>query len=689
MNEWKVGLTQSAMDDSEQTIQCLIEASNEIFNSSEADFEQMKSKKWYNRLWETVTFSKDNEKKLARGVSNLAQLQEIITKVLLIVSGKSAEISEIIAENASSINRLSDNQEAILKAVEKIKYGFDRQITLADLDDNRLYIVVNSLAKVALETDASEQGKRYVQTILKAAGFSAIDTSMEWDFIEQLDADEMTLLYQILEEYLYLATNSFESDSEAFEYISLSPRKCREIQQRIRNTELIAGADFFIEFYETENYEYTWIDEDGLEFVEEDENTSYTQGEETYEKNIELEEITISDNLYITSEETKTFQNKTIHFNADIYCAGNLIFDHCVLYYNETTRGDKISLSDAATLTITNSYVINKGFNDEVTFINGECAKVAINSTTFKDCSYFMNLDSLEFTLTKSELKNCYSSFLHWSNYEDNAVFEISNCTINTIDIADFQQRPHYASISSYLIYIGSYPKNFVFINNKIISSDSAESKNKGRYLDLPYDSKICNCTFEGLNSPIWHNQFSECHFINCKGCIRTSSEGTVENCLFENCTDIINAGGNSKIINCQFENCYDRLIESGNYGNVKIEFSKFDNISWKNIDNRPSFWGPYASCILLNRGKKENASSLKNCIFDRVELNEGFLISAPHQIKSKGETVAYIEGCDFKNCTTKRTDREIIKKLSTYDGLLKKDQTFEAFSISDCKGIN
>ena len=52
-----------------------------LTTASEEQFEQIKKEKWYNRVWDMVTFSKKNEKRLAQQIGNLAQAQIILMEM--------------------------------------------------------------------------------------------------------------------------------------------------------------------------------------------------------------------------------------------------------------------------------------------------------------------------------------------------------------------------------------------------------------------------------------------------------------------------------------------------------------------------------------------------------------------------------------------------------------------------------
>jgi hypothetical protein len=101
-----------------ENMDCLIEAFYDIMSSTERDFENMKNKSWYKHFWEIITFSQDNKKRLARGVGSLAQMQDIIIKVISSLSYEFSQITNFIKNNRVVINdileRLSSLQNELL-----------------------------------------------------------------------------------------------------------------------------------------------------------------------------------------------------------------------------------------------------------------------------------------------------------------------------------------------------------------------------------------------------------------------------------------------------------------------------------------------------------------------------------------------------------------------------------------------
>ena len=57
MDNYELLLSKEAEDNIDEAITTLVSAAQDIANKSEQDFELIKEKKWYKRLWELVTFS--------------------------------------------------------------------------------------------------------------------------------------------------------------------------------------------------------------------------------------------------------------------------------------------------------------------------------------------------------------------------------------------------------------------------------------------------------------------------------------------------------------------------------------------------------------------------------------------------------------------------------------------------------
>ena len=239
MDEWKIELTQEAVEDPQGAIQALIEAANNICADSQQDFQALKDTKWYKRLWNLITFSKDNEKKLARGVANLAKLQEIVMKALLLLVGHSAETAEIAKQNSITLDELSKKlvvtknaQMGIIRELERIKSGVATSLSFEEISSDTKLIIVNALFALAeaipQKTPLSQE---YLSAMMRAAHCTSSDIQdgIDFEYMGNFKTKESQLVYSIAMEYVFLTTGGFECDSEIIECISISKRKPKTV----------------------------------------------------------------------------------------------------------------------------------------------------------------------------------------------------------------------------------------------------------------------------------------------------------------------------------------------------------------------------------------------------------------------------------------------------------------------------
>lgn len=494
---------------------------------------------------------------------------------------------------------------------------------------------------------------------------------------------------------------------------------CRETVKRLLNNSCRVERGNVQEGEKTDTTpeEYLIADSAITKFVSSENNDETLKADN---ENEEISDETISSIVQIYEGETKIFKHKNIHLMAYINCAGNLIFDHCIINYNETNIGDEITLQENASLTIKNSEVICKGV-DTTYFISSEgLSRITIESSSFEDCSFFIKAGSeCIFSMTDCKIHNCFRDFLE--------LFD-SNCVIGgNIIIQDglnsFYTKAPYRS-QNRLIEAWGENSEIEFYNNTIIEEDgfkeglkfgcTDEVKNKLEMLlyDWSYfdcaEGEVRNCTFKGIGRPIIACSFVECRFEKCTAGVKlrkyASSEKRpyVDDCLFIECTNVITVIENTRIVNCQFLSCYDKIIEPARdfsfKGGVSVELCQFINTENKKemskFEKMASETGLLVGgvnifCVAFSKssGSNANTNHLKKCIFDGVVLGDNYLIGAVGNTKPSG-LVAEIENCDFRNCVKKDNSKEIINKRMKYRTLLKvKD--FYAIYTSDCKGLD
>lgn len=266
MDEYRVTLSPEAESNPGKAIQFLIEAVDEISNASERNFNELKNTKWYSRLWKMVTFSKDHEKMLAQGVSSLAKLQEIVVKALLLLSQQSEKSAEIISEHADSISRLSQNvaslakiQNAFYDEIYRLKNGIKKTIELGDItgDKKQVFFFAFSTVADALNNDSS-LCQSFYKNVYNGLNCSLQDyqDSINVESLETLNNKEALLLYQVIMEYVYLATDNFECISGIMDYLPVSDKNKAAIRSLISDLVKRGGKEILIGAHDSADYSF-------------------------------------------------------------------------------------------------------------------------------------------------------------------------------------------------------------------------------------------------------------------------------------------------------------------------------------------------------------------------------------------------------------------------------------------------
>lgn len=424
----------------------------------------------------------------------------------------------------------------------------------------------------------------------------------------------------------------------------------------------------------------------------------------------ELTDVNINSILGIGNGETKTFSYNTVHFNSFVNCQGTLNFNHCRIIYNETDAGFGITLEGNATLNISDSEIICKGFSRKgfITAQSGNCS-IAFMNNTFFDCTNFFIIPkssdrpNMELVMKSCLLSNCLWNFLafcaHFSSNKckgkvidciirhDAIPAYLNGQDLNEKSITPSERRISFGGTPDPIMRFGLEISNTRFINLITDRKDMPIT-----WIDT-MQGTIENCSFNGCE---WYkiraSKLYNCSFTNCSALASVDDsfekDNAVENCVFTGCVDCIRICCYTTIRNCQFYNCYDNIIDGDSaYGGVKIEFCEFYNLQMRKgkgflVNN---------SCIYLTRTKENDCeiNTISKCIFDGCSLNDGFLIeSYTGYGKPKGYIIS-VEECSFRNCTTNSANKEIVKLYTSYYGAFNKVYDFLGVSCSNCTGLD
>lgn len=672
------------------------EAVEKISNASQEQFETIKKEKWYNRVFDMITFSQKGKKRLAEQIGTIAEAQNIFIELLLRLSTNDTEISKMVSESMEYIRKISNQNNYLLskiKRLEDISLGIKPDMDINKLSDKDKAVLSACLYKISDENEeASDEQINYANSVINYLG---VDKQMDNPIaaLENMDEDSKRRILACCMEYIFLKNSSVESYVDYKDFIEefdFGKKTINTIKTQIDSLYKLRGCEGFFSKYNFENFEEL----DDI-FVVEIENEIEVEDE----SEIVMEDEIISSILQIRAGETKTYRNKNLHISAFINCEGNLEIDHCVLYYNETEARDEITLARGARLSIKDSRIECMGF-DKNPFISCEGENdICFETTTFVDCAYFLySSHGCSFSMTGCELKNCYEDFIDvyinkksLCNISDNIIRQ-DGLSSFYIENKDKFGHPKLISISS--------DRKVQFYDNRIfeepqfkkVGVGEKDSDNKLCYFSCE-NAEVFNCWFVGLSTAIEVPWIKNSTFHKCLKAIdtciawRTSEKSLIDNCVFDNSTEIIYAKDDTRITNCRFVSCYNNLIfPQGFDGGVEIEFCQFINTK-----NMVEYKFPSSVSILFRRSKKSTSRTnyLRKCIFDGVELGDNFLVAASSVSEKPYDIVVRIEDCDFKNCSTKRSSGKIIKEYIQYDTLFKKNQDFLANKISNCTGLD
>lgn len=679
------------------------EAIGRLSSASQEQFETIKKEKWYNRVFDMVTCSQKGKKRIAEQVGTIAEAQQILLELLLRLSANDANISEIITQSMDDIKRIQEQNIYLLeriKKLENVSLGIKPDTDIRRLPENAKEILSACLYAVSERNETpSDFQKKYANTILK---FLDCDSQMEHptNALDSMKNETKRMILNVCMEYIFLGDCTSETYDMYEDFIGefdFGNKTINSIKNQINQLYKLRSAEGFLTKYGLDDYDDI-SDIFEFEFEEEEDSDAEASIEDVDFEEFEDEYIT--DMLQIQAGEKKVYKNKNIHINTYINCEGNLVFDHCALYYNESDAGDEIRISQGGGLVIRNSIITCMGVDENIFITCEKENDILIENTTLLDCSYFIRaIEYNSFIIKGCTIKNCFWELItlrHWWN--EVKVSEIVDNVIEQKELKAFYVK--YSKSHSGRTVIESDSSKTKFEGNEVIeySQFSALAVCMEYYNNL--EGRISNCKFSGIKTRLSVQTVENCHFELCIDVIETindcmnSAEPVVSNSTFDKCTNVIYAADRTVIKNCQFSSCKDQLIiGSGTRGGLKIEWCQFSNI--KNLQE----FGPQitAGTCRVSIGFNESSffkndlktSYIRDCIFDGVEIGNNFLIAAVADEKPIC-TIAQIERCDFRNCSTQRSSGKIIKEYTQYTKLFKKEmQNFHAITIYDCHGLD
>lgn len=670
----------------------LKEAVAQLTNASEQQFTEIKSEKWFNRVFDMITFSQKGKKRMAEQIGSLAQAQEILIDILLRLSSSDEKVARLVQKSFENIKRLQENDAFLLNKIKALEntclLGIKKSSDIADLSERDKQILSGCLYYLLnCYENTSEEQKKYANAVLNYTGAEASVDNIS-NAIAEMDVVSRKKVLVCCMEYIFLFENNLNMSDTVQEFIDefdFGSKTLREVNNQVLNTFRLRGIDGFINKYsqsEFADYEEEFFIEDGL--INEDTISECEEEPDT------LEDFTIKSIFQINEDSSQTISFKNIRINSHLNCDGTLEIKNSIIHYNDTNESGQITIEKHGSLLLNNCTVICHGFNSSK-FIKGGgsgCSKVIFENCTFVNCSNFLDIFvNKEFSMKKCKVSNCFDNFCCVSAWADDFIVNISENIIVLNDIAEYNLCQFDYSGSLFSISCGSENNPTGMISNNLIVEslrfkDKLQKKCSSSNFTLFYanNASVKGCTFIATLNCIREAFLVEnCMFQDCTDVIHTplvsignNSNPHIENCCFEHCTDILQLTDNSMVSYCLFLECFDSLINNGAvHGGINVKFCHFINA--KN------------ACIFLISGP---TNKIKQCIFDGIEMDEEFLISAGGSLKPSNFIIS-VEDCNFMNCSTKRSSKKIINEYIQYCNFFNKLVDYHAVSISNCRGLD
>ena len=203
----EIRVNQEMFSGNQEDYDALKEAVKRLSSVSEEQFESIKSEKWYNRVFDMVTFSQKGKKRIAEQVGTLAQAQQILVELLMRLSDNDADVSKIVVESMEDIRRIQAQNIYLLskiKRLENISLGIKTDMDLNKLSDANKKILCACLYYInGQDENASDAQKTFANQVIK---YLNVDVQMDNPVavIEDIDIESKKRILNCCMEYMFL-----------------------------------------------------------------------------------------------------------------------------------------------------------------------------------------------------------------------------------------------------------------------------------------------------------------------------------------------------------------------------------------------------------------------------------------------------------------------------------------------------
>lgn len=685
----------------EEDYDSLKEAIIELSSASEEQFESIKAEKWYNRVFDMITFSQKGKKRLAEQIGTVAQAQHILVELLLRLSLNNTNISSLVKEQMVYIKRIQEQNIYMLERImklENISLGIKPSMDIGLLSKKNKQILSGCLYHISEQNPLSSEEQKYYAN--KVIGYIDIDVQMDNPLIgiASLDSDSRKKILACCMEYMFLLDYKIEDIDRYSDFIDefdFGRKTINEISTQIQAIHSLRGVEGFFQKYQMENFEE--IEE--VFFIE-------------FQEDIEIEDYKIDKSITIEVGKELIISNKNLYIDDTIFVYGHLIIENSNIFIDKKDlmaingfSGSQVDLKNCT---------FNMEFAISTPIMNFNSSSVSFNQCRFVNFAIDTK-DSLEYR--------------EQSIFELVEIFDPIKSRIGIINIKDselnFKDCFFLSGKNSFLSYD---PLSSIVFDSSIIENHignfAVQQKFMNDYndknIDLNLNEKeliIRDCSFINmkLTEEYVYNfhrfgsksiNILDCSFERCNICLvkgrgnlKLSNIEIKESKLkkFSGEDYLINWGGLIHIVDSIFDSI-DAEIKS-NYGKVIIENVRFQNIIGTIIDGRNSkveiskcqflkCKNFQTSALVKIISEDENyVSKIDSSLFKDCDVNWGVLINSKGYIYEEGKSL--LNAIPKKVTIPRILARPLARPLAygLYNDKVKK--AFTSLIVKDCSFIN
>ena len=164
-------LKQDVFTGSSEDFGAIEKAISTLATASQAQFEDIKKEKWFNRVFNMLTFSHKNEIRVAEQIETVAQAQQIFVELLLRLSINDKRISQMLINSLENIHRLSEQDNYLLKRIKQLEdavHDIRPDLDIKRLPDMAKDVLSACLFKISEKNERpSEDQKNYANAVLR------------------------------------------------------------------------------------------------------------------------------------------------------------------------------------------------------------------------------------------------------------------------------------------------------------------------------------------------------------------------------------------------------------------------------------------------------------------------------------------------------------------------------------------